>query len=278
MPFGKTPLYVKNVGFFLGLTGLAFSVNSCGLATKSDSCNAKANGLRVAGFNGENLSDKQLSLIFLKGPSHSTEAIGELLKEEAVSATFFAKGEHAESHEEALRKLVEQGHRVASGGYSYAALKSSEDPVIELRAADKLLAPFAYGNQFWLYGEEGSLDDDTLTQLNSAGLGKYIGPIHEDTHGPDFVDDAECWERNMTVTECAHGYFNEIVRIGHGIVPFHDEDHRTHELLHDLLPELIAYGFTFQRLDQIPDLRLALTAAGGTADAVQGAEVCNDYE
>ncbi len=50
------------------------------------------------------------------------------------------------------------------------------------------------------------------------------------------------------------------------------------ELLKELIPELLAYGFTFVDLDQIPDLRLALTANGGIPDAEKGAEVCHDYE
>ncbi len=80
------------------------------------------------------------------------------------------------------------------------------------------------------------------------------------------------------MTVCAEQYFNEIVRIGHGIIPFHDEDTRSAELLRQLIPELKAYGFSFVRLDQIPDLRLALTANGGIPDAAKGAEVCHDYE
>lgn len=278
MPFGKTARFVKMTGQFLGLLSLGFGLNSCGLARKSDGCNLKANGLKLSGFSGENLSDKQLSLVFLKGPSETTEAIGELLKEQAIPATFFVKAAKIKGHEGVLDKLVEQGHRIATGGYSFTALKAAEDPVIELKAADKLLAPFAYGNQYWLYGEPGSLDEDSLIQLKAAGLGKYIGPIHADTDIAGFRDDKKCWEQSLSVGQCTLGYFDEIIRIGHGIVAFHDEDDRSRELLAELLPELVAYGFTFQRLDHIPDLRLALTAAGGTPDAEKGAEVCNDYE
>ena len=278
MPSGKIARFMKITGQYLGLLSLGMGLHACGLARKSNGCNVKANGLKLSGFSGENLGDKQLSLVFLKGPSNSTEAIGELLKGEAVAATFFVKAAEIEGHEAALDKLVEQGHRIATGGYSFTALKSTEDPVIELKAADKLLAPFAFGNQYWLYGETGSLDEKARTQLNSAGLGKYIGPIHADTDGAAFVDDEKCWEQNLSVSQCTLGYFDEIVRIGHGIVAFHDNDDRSRELLHELLPELIAYGFSFQRLDQIPDLRLALTAAGGIPDAEKGAKVCNDYE
>lgn len=278
MPSGKTSYFVKITGQVLGLLGLGIGLSACGLARKSETCNLKANGLRLSGFSGEHLSDKQLSLVFLKGPSSSTEAIGELLKEAAVPATFFLKAAAIGEHEDVLDKLVEEGHRIATGGYSFTALKAAEDPVVELKAADKLISPFAYGNQYWLYGEPDSLDKDSLEQLHAAGLGKYIGPIHADTDGPWFVDDEKCWEQNLSVSLCSQGYFNELVRIGHGIVPFHDTDDRSRALIEELIPELVAYGFTFQRLDQIPDLRLALTAAGGIPDAVKGAEVCNDYE
>ncbi len=257
---------------------LLISLSSCGVVEKSPTCNLKGNGLRLASYTGENLGDKQISLTFLKGPSHVSEEIGHYLEEHEIHATFFVEGRKAEEEEEVLEKLVEQGHRIGSGGFSFTALKDSEEPVVEMKTADEIISHFAYGNQFWYYGEPGSIDDDTLTQLNRAGLGKYVGPIHANTGGDHFVVDEECWRRGMSVSECTHGYFDEIVHLGHGIIPFHDEDPRTVELIEELVPELIAYGFSFVRLDQIPDLRLALTANGGTPDAVKGAEVCHDYE
>lgn len=255
-----------------------FGLSGCGAVEKSPTCNLEGRGLRLSAYTGENLSNLQLSFIFLKGPTATSEKIGYYLEEQSIQATFFVEGHKAEEEEEVLEELAHQGHRIGSGGFSFTALKDAEDPVLELKTADEIIAPFAYGNQFWLYGEPGSIDDDTLNQLNRAGLGKYVGPIHADTGSALFLSDEQCWEQGVSVATCAEGYFNEIVRLGHGIIPFHDEDPRTLELLEELVPELKAYGFSFNRLDQIPDLRLALTANGATPDAVKGAEVCHDYE
>jgi peptidoglycan/xylan/chitin deacetylase (PgdA/CDA1 family) len=278
MPSGKTASFVKKSGHLLGLLGLGFGLASCGLARKADTCNLTANGLKLTGYNGENLADKEISLVFLKGPGEAAEKIGSYLHEQHVEATFFVAGEEAHEHEKVLEKLVEEGHRIGTGGFSFTALKSSEDPVLEMKAVDAIISPFAHGNQFWLYGEADSVDKKTLAALRKGGLGKYIGPIHADTKGSHFEIDEKCWEENLSVSHCVESYFDEIVHMGHGIVPFHSEDERSYELIHDLIPELKAYGFHFKRLDEIPDLRLALTTAGGTPDATESAEACNDYE
>lgn len=257
---------------------MLLSLSSCGVVEKSPTCNLKGNGLRLESYSGKNLSDLQISLVFLKGPSPVSEDIGRFLEERSITATFFVEGHKAEKEESIVEKLAEQGHRIGSSGFSATALKVSEEPVIEMKAADHVIADFAYGNQFWYYSEPGTIDQDALDQLNRAGLGKYIGPIHADTGSALFVEDEQCWKRDMTVSECTLGYFNEIVRLGHGIIPFHDEDPRTGELIRELIPQLTAFGFTYVRMDQIPDLRLALSANGGTPDAVKGAKVCHDYE
>ena len=255
-----------------------FGLSSCGAVKKSSTCNLEGRGLTLAGYSGENTSSLQLSLVFLKGPTSMSEAIGLYLQEEGVSATFFIEGQKVKGEEGVVEELAHQGHRIGSGGFSFTALKDAEDPVLELKAADEIITPFAYGRQFWLYGEAGSLDEGSLLQLNRAGLGKYIGPIHADTKGPLFQSDEQCWTSGTSVSSCAEGYFIEIVRLGQGIIPFHDEDPRTLEMMKALVPELKAYGFTFARLDQIPELRLALTANGGIPDAVKGAEICHDYQ
>lgn len=258
--------------------GLVLSASSCNVAKKSDGCLHDADGLRESGWNGESLDDLQLSLVFLKGPTEVSEKIGEFLAHEGVSATFFAKGEEVEKEHEVLKKLKEEGHVIGTGGFSYTSLAAAEDPVLELRAADALIREFTIGSQFWLYGSEGSLSSGAKTQLLRAGLGKYVGPIHEDTDGESFLSDEECWQQNLSVSVCAQNYLDELQRIRHGIVAFHDEDERTEELIRELLPELTAFGFSFVRLDQIPDLRVALGEGGGVADATQTDKSCDDYE
>lgn len=259
-------------------SGLALGLSSCNVAKKSESCQLDAEGLREEGFNGQSLADLQLSLIFLKGPSESSEKIGEFLAEEGVSATFFAKGEEVEAEHDALKDLKDHGHVIGTGGFTFTDLSVAYDPVLELRAADALITEFTMGDQFWLYGPEGSLSSGAKKQLLRAGLGKYVGPIFEDRSGEEFLSDEECWDLDMSVSACTQNYLNELQRLRHGIVAFHDTDTRTEELIRELLPELHAFGFSFVRLDQVPDLRVALAAAGGTPDATKADKSCDDYE
>ncbi len=139
-----------SLGILLGTCLLG--LNACGAVEKSPTCNLKGDGLRLAPYSGENLNDLQLSLVFLKGPTGVTESIGDYLHEQEIPATFFVEGHRAEKRESVVEKLVEHGHRIGSGGFSFKALKDAEDPVLEMKAADEIITPFAYGNQSWYYG------------------------------------------------------------------------------------------------------------------------------
>ncbi len=277
MPSEKSLYFARITGRSFGLASLCLSLAGCGLAKQLETCRQGVPGLRLATYSGENLANLELSLVFLKGPSPISEGIGAFLGTQNIAATFFTQGSEVEKREEVLGKLVDQGHRIGTGGFSFASLKSVPDPVVELKAADFLITPYAFGNQYWLFGESGSLDNKSLEQLKRAGFAKYVGPIHSDT-GENFVSDDQCWEQNLSVAVCTQGYIDEITRIGRGIIPFHDRDERTLSLVESLIPQLVTAGFSFRRLDQISDLRSALTAAGGTPDATKGAATCNDYE
>lgn len=69
-------------------------------------------------------------LTFDDGPSGNTDAILDILKEYGVKATFFVVGREGASAEEALRRIVDEGHTLAMHSYShkyseiYASLES----------------------------------------------------------------------------------------------------------------------------------------------------------
>ena len=88
----------------------------CGLVKARKTCNLKAQGLQAEALTGADLSDRQLSLMFLQGPSAVSADIGTFLEQRAIQGSFFVKGQAVPDHEEILQHLREQGHLIGNGG------------------------------------------------------------------------------------------------------------------------------------------------------------------
>jgi hypothetical protein len=160
-----------------------------------------------------------------------------------------------------------------------ATATRTEQPVLELRTTDALITPYVTGNLFLFYAPLKSFDDQTAALLESNGLGKYVGPIKDDSlPSPTFQYDEQCWIEALAPSVCAAQYFTEAQRLGRGVLAFHDTDSRTLVMLQELVPQLKAFGFDLVRLDEIPSVRSALSRAGGQVDQVAGPQACDDYE
>jgi peptidoglycan/xylan/chitin deacetylase (PgdA/CDA1 family) len=263
----------------LATATLSLALAGCGVVKKGSSCDLKAKNLRAEPWTGAGLPANTLSLTFLRGPSDTTADIGEFLEQRGIFASFFVRGAAVEEHRSALHHLWEQGHLVGNGGYTFTDLTHSKEPIVEVRKTDALITEDVTGDMFLLHAPNGEFSDDLAHLLNHNGLGKYVGPIQPDTVPSEtFMDDKACWENDISVSACAQQYFTEIVRLQKGIIPFHDDDERALELLATLLPDLSAFGFSFARLDQIPELRATLAEAGSSLDQVAGDSSCDDYE
>lgn len=261
------------------LLGLALGLAGCGLAAKSKTCNLKAKGLSGTGWNGQELAGGQIALIFLKGPSSVSADIGAYLEAQSIRAGFFVQGSAVEGQEKVLEEIRDQGHLLGNGSYRYQDLTQAEQPVLELRTTDALITPYVTGNLFLFYAPLKSFDDQTAALLESNGLGKYVGPIKDDSlPSPTFQYDEQCWIEALAPSVCAAQYFTEAQRLGRGVLAFHDTDSRTLVMLQELVPQLKAFGFDLVRLDQIPSVRSALSRAGGQVDQVAGPQACDDYE
>ncbi|HYX33124.1 MAG TPA: polysaccharide deacetylase family protein [Oligoflexus sp.] len=263
----------------LATATLSLALAGCGLVKKGSSCDLTAKNLRAEPWTGAGLPTNTLSLTFLRGPSETTADIGTLLEQSGIQGSFFVRGAAAHEHQSTLHHLWEQGHIVGNGGYTFTALTHSHEPIVEVRKTDALITEDVTGNMFLFHAPEGAFSEELADLFNHNGLGKYVGPIAPDTVASDtFMDDAACWDNDLSVSACTQQYFSEIVRLQKGIIPFHDEDPRSLELLAALLPDLSAFGFSFVRLDQIPELRAVLEEAGSTVDQVAGESSCDDYD
>ncbi len=76
---------------------------------------------------------KRAFLTFDDGPSSVTPRILDILKEKNVKATFFVLGSMVESRPEMVKRIYEEGHFIASHGYShvYSQIYSSPQAVLD---------------------------------------------------------------------------------------------------------------------------------------------------
>jgi peptidoglycan/xylan/chitin deacetylase (PgdA/CDA1 family) len=145
-------------------------------------------------------------------------------------------------------------------------------------------APYGYWNQ-------ADFDAVKATPLN-----KYIGPIFWEVGGtahgyPNAGADWACWQGQLyntngtlangtgyaTTVQCSDAYIAEINSMGKGIVLMHDPyswaQGSTVDMVKDMVPKLKAQGYTFVRVDKIPQILTALgcdtscaTCSGTQAD------------
>ena len=76
---------------------------------------------------------KRVFLTFDDGPSTNTEAILNILKQEDIKATFFELGARVEAQPELVKKAYDEGHYIASHGYShvYSQIYESAQNVLD---------------------------------------------------------------------------------------------------------------------------------------------------
>lgn len=224
---------------------------------------------------GSDLPPKTLCLTYDDGPGPGTLELGRFLFSEAIRATFFVVGQHAEKGPDVLARLADWGHIIGNHTYSHPGLvalaEAGGDLVGEIARTDQLIAPFArrprflrapYGN--WRQKKPGT-DEDAETSivaelLNEAGAFQYYaGPINWDISGEDY----EYYQRGDAPEKSAARYRREISKVERGIVLMHDgsEEPETHarngalETTRLLVPWLKAQGYRFVGIDEIPQIQ-----------------------
>jgi peptidoglycan/xylan/chitin deacetylase (PgdA/CDA1 family) len=187
-------------------------------------------------------------------------------------------------------------HLIASHTFSHG------DPMTALNQATrqaemlethKLLEPYYTNNIRLLRTPYGSWSPSVYDQLNAVtGASKIVGNIFWNAGGaldctyeggkwscPTGAADWACWKPGkgrpaVPVEVCGQGYLNEIEgRAGkRGVILTHDIETKSLELAKWLIPRLKERGYTFVRLDQVPEINKDLIAAGAIpAPAAQAA-------
>jgi peptidoglycan/xylan/chitin deacetylase (PgdA/CDA1 family) len=236
---------------------------------------------------GDRLPERTLCLTYDDGPGQvqgngpgpRTLELAEYLFERGVPATFFFIGKHLEPYPQLPGWLSQMGHLVgnhtathpglvalAVGGGNVCDELSRADARIRSSVSQPityLRAP--YGNWRELVGVDRRADKPmsiVASQLNRRTLSKnYVGPINWDISGHDY----DYWREGKPAEECASEYLARIDQVGRGIVLLHDSSdeestrsrNQTFALTRLLVPVLEGLGYTFVRLDAIPQVQSA---------------------
>ena len=254
-------------------------LSNCKTIESSIACPNMGPGLSTEGFKGSNLPIKSIAFIFSGGPGGKTGEIVDYLYSNQIQAAFFATGHLIEENKEHLSEARRKSHLVGISNFSGQLLSKKSDIVLDVRQADRLVTPYVSANKFLYSPILGQYERSDMDKLNKAGLRKYTGPILWDigygTQG--FLSDKECWEVRYTVGTCADNYIKQIKALEKGIVAFHTTTGETLELVKTMVPTLVATGFQFVRLDQIPDIRAQIQANGGLMSSPDSTPSCEDY-
>ncbi len=251
-----------------------------------------AQALTPTGIRGASMPAKTLALTFDDGPGMRTRALSQYLKEQGIQAAFFINGRQMGPDAGlVLQQLVEDGHLVANHtethqsltGITTATPRPTDAVAIEeLTSTDLKIAPFIPSKRYLFRPPFGDYDAQVDAALQGSDMKKYVGPILWDVGdrmdaANGYAADWDCWQDGsdlvrLTKEQCGDLYITQIKRSGRGIVLMHDpyfDDlnpnlEGTVDMVMYMVPILKDLGYTFMRVDSVPDIAAALPPLDGT--------------
>ncbi|MBP6015040.1 MAG: polysaccharide deacetylase family protein [Alphaproteobacteria bacterium] len=212
---------------------------------------------------------KTLALTFDDGPSAFTNELLDTLARNNVKATFFVVGARVRHHPAIMDRMMREGHVIANHSFTHARLgrryaATPELLITEIGNTNAAIAPYIRPGQGLYfrapYGVWRKVHADFLNQ--DPELKHYVGPVYWDIGGDISYDDDgalraaadwDCWSQDLTADQCAQGYMREIHRKKGGVVLMHDIRQRSLWMVNAMLPTLVAEGYRFVTLDQVPE-------------------------
>jgi peptidoglycan-N-acetylglucosamine deacetylase len=232
-------------------------------------------------FTGSSLADKQLALTFDDGPGARTSELSAWLKEKNIRATFFINGVNVPANPGVLQKVVADGHVIANHTQTHAHLPqiaTDADIVKEVADTDAIIAPLVPTGRLLFRAPYGEYDTRVFNLLEASAMKKYVGHVEWDVgemRTATTAADWACWNPTdgspkLTTQQCGDLYRQEIAAKKKGIVLMHDPftgtTGNTVDMVKYMVPLLIADGYTFKNVDEIPDIAAKLPPLP-TADA-----------
>jgi peptidoglycan-N-acetylglucosamine deacetylase len=244
-------------------------------------------------FVGTSLANKQLALTFDDGPGDRTAELSRYLRTENIRAAFFVNGARivapvglpnpnnipiTANIQAILAQLVADGHLISNHTETHRNLATipAGDLTAELAETDAAIANFTPPNRLLFRPPFGSWNSNIHAALAATPMNKYIGPVYWDTGGasnayPNAAADWACWQGQLyagaalangngyaTTSQCGDAYLSEINAVGKGIVLLHDPYEyaggSTVDMVKYIVPKLKAAGYTFVRVDEVPEI------------------------
>jgi peptidoglycan/xylan/chitin deacetylase (PgdA/CDA1 family) len=246
---------------------------------------AGAQAMTATNLYGTSLGPKTISLTFDDGPGERTAELSAYLAAQGIKASFFVNGKMLTGGTAILGQLVADGHVVANHTQTHTSLTgratggqplTAPQIVAEVTQTDTLIAPFVPGDRFMFRAPYGDFDAQSAAALDASPMKKYVGPINWDIGdhmGPGQAADWDCWipgadNAVLTPQQCGDRYVAEIDAVGRGVVLMHDPyfvvDDPAHpgtvDMVKYVVPILKAKGYTFVRIDEVPEIAALLPA------------------
>lgn len=284
--------------------GLVAACSSTPEPTQTVQSNLAFSGGNNRGYCGSNpspecaqgtpLGAKQLVLTFDDGPGTRTGELSSWLAARGIHATFFHLGEYASGNGSLMAQVESNGHLIGNHTYDHQDLTtlSGQQVVDEVTSTDSIISPWVDQGHFVFRAPYGNWSSADYTALEGTPMKKYAGPVRWDIGGQmtaTYAADWDCWQNQngygvMTTKQCGDRYLAQIHDVDHGIVLMHDQDYgdssnhsltsgqgNTVDMVKYIVPILEQQGYTFIRVDQVPDVAAALSGnppdAGGGGDA-----------
>jgi peptidoglycan/xylan/chitin deacetylase (PgdA/CDA1 family) len=253
---------------------------------------------RIAYFQTKNIFHSGLrgthtvALTFDDGPNENTREVLDVLKANNIKATFFIVGRMARTYPEVLKRIAAEGHLLANHSATHAFLgkrytRHPEMLINQIREVDNYIRPLMPANaKFYFRAPYGAWRPQHAAVLNADPvLKQYVGPVYWDEGGDISISrdgyimssaDWDCWHHRWDAEKCAKGYLREIRRKDGGVVLMHCIHRQSAALVASVIPALLEEGYSFVRLDQVPDYKryetpkapaIAIASAGGSGAA-----------
>lgn len=221
---------------------------------------------RPAPIVGDDLAEGSLVLTYDDGPGPNTPAVAEYLSGLGIEATFFVVGMFAERQPEVLAAMRALGHHLGNHTWTHefgglpGQLERGGDIVDELTRTAALLdgarEPITFRPPY------GSWNLQSATTLNADGAlsAVHVGPINWTIDCKDWA----AWRDGVDPTVVATQYRDQANTVRSGIVLMHDYTadfpdiaaaNRSAELTRALVPMLLADGFRFVSLADVPSIK-----------------------
>ncbi len=158
------------------------------------------------------------ALTFDDGPTHLTAQLLDSLKEENTKATFVVLGSQAKRYPKLIKRMLNEGHEVASHGYAHANLRlvSYEEAYADIKTTYDLLHSLGAKVNYFRppYGKYNGDVRDIVEQLGMSVL-LWSVDSRDWERSPDYGDMPNILERPMSAEEMR------------GVFLFHDTKVRT---------------------------------------------------